>query len=83
MKLKTSLTIFFAFILLVEGYAQAPDLSAGVDKVFAWAKPNEPGCAVAASQDGKLVVNKTYGSADLERDTPITANTVFAPKRME
>ncbi len=77
MKLNTSLTILFAFILFVEGYAQTPDLSAGVDKVFAWSKPGDPGCAVAASQGGKLVINKTYGSADLERDTPITASTVF------
>ena len=59
------------------GYAQAPDNTAEVDKIFGWTKPNEPGCAVAVSQNGKLVVNKAYGSADLEREVPITANTVF------
>src|SRR5690606_11686649 len=57
--------------------AQAPDLSAAVDKIFAWSKPNEPGCAVAALQDGKLVINRTYGSADLERDVRIGPNTRF------
>src|SRR5687768_16834520 len=59
------------------GYAQAPDKTAEVDKIFGWTKPNEPGCAVAVSQNGKLVVNKAYGSADLEREVPITANTAF------
>ncbi|MEO5859671.1 MAG: serine hydrolase domain-containing protein [Pyrinomonadaceae bacterium] len=78
MKLNASLTILFAFILFVEGYAQtAPDYSAQVDKVFAWTKPSEPGCAVAFSQNGKLVINKAYGSADLERDRPITPTTLF------
>jgi CubicO group peptidase (beta-lactamase class C family) len=53
------------------------DKSAEVDKIFAWAKSNEPGCSIAFSQNGKLVVSRGYGSADLERDVPITANTVF------
>ena len=57
--------------------AAAQDRSAEVDKIFAWTKPAEPGCAVAVSQNGKLVVSKAYGSADLERDVPITPNTVF------
>ena len=57
--------------------ASAQDKSAEIDKIFGWAKPAEPGCAVAVSQNGKLVFNKAYGSADLERDVPITADTVF------
>jgi CubicO group peptidase (beta-lactamase class C family) len=32
---------------------------------------------VAVSQSGKLVVNKGYGMADLEREVPITPTTVF------
>lgn len=77
MKLKLSLTILLAFILLAETNAQTPDYSAEVDKIFAWTKPNEPGCAVALSQNGKLLINKAYGSADLEREVAITANTLF------
>jgi CubicO group peptidase (beta-lactamase class C family) len=56
---------------------QSTDKSAEVDKIFAWTKPTEPGCAVAVSQNGKLVVNKGYGMADVERDVPITPTTVF------
>ena len=36
-----------------------------------------PGCAVAVSQNGKVIVNRAYGSADLERDVPITSSTIF------
>ncbi len=63
--------------LLIATTAYAQDKTAEVDKIFNWTKPNEPGCAVAVSQNGKIVVNKAYGSADLERDVPISTNTVF------
>src|SRR5262245_36626170 len=63
--------------LLIATPAFAQDKTAEVDKIFSWTKPNEPGCAVAVSQNGKIVVNKAYGSADLERDVPISPNTVF------
>jgi CubicO group peptidase (beta-lactamase class C family) len=63
--------------LLIATPAFAQDKTAEVDKIFSWTKPNEPGCAVAVSQNGKIVVNKAYGAADLERDVPITPNTVF------
>ena len=70
-----SLFPLLLFVLMPCGFAQ--DKTAEVDKIFSWAKPSEPGCAVAVSQNGKLVVNRAYGSADLERDVPITPNTVF------
>lgn len=48
-----------------------------VDKVFGWTKPDLPGCAVGVSQQGKQVLSRAYGSADLERDAPITPDSVF------
>lgn len=57
--------------------AQAQDKTAEVDKIFSWVKPGMPGCAVAASQDGKQVVNRSYGLADLERNVAITSDTLF------
>ena len=62
-------------VLFAQAYAQ--DRSIEVDKIFNWVKPGEPGCAVALSQNGKLVVNKAYGLADLEREVPITGNSIF------
>jgi CubicO group peptidase (beta-lactamase class C family) len=68
---------FVVTALLIATPAFAQDKTAEIDKIFSWTKPNEPGCAVAVSQHGKLVVNRTYGLADLERDVPISPNTVF------
>jgi CubicO group peptidase (beta-lactamase class C family) len=55
----------------------AQDKAPDIDKIFSWAKPGLPGCTVAVSQHGKLLVNRAFGSADLERDVPITTNTIF------
>jgi CubicO group peptidase (beta-lactamase class C family) len=68
---------FVVTALLVGTPAYAQDKTSEIDKIFSWTKPNEPGCAVAVSQNGKIVVNKAYGSADLEREVPITPNTIF------
>ena len=58
--------------------AQGPAGSSGeIDKIFSWATPNTPGCAVAVSQHGKPVVNRAYGSADLERNVPLRSDAVF------
>jgi CubicO group peptidase (beta-lactamase class C family) len=63
--------------LLIATPATAQDTTAQVDKLFAWATATSPGCAVAVSHQGKVVVNRAYGLADLERVTPITTDTVF------
>jgi CubicO group peptidase (beta-lactamase class C family) len=64
-----------ALLLVTPAYAQ--DKTGEIDKIFSWAKPDAPGCAVAVSQNGKVVVNRAYGSADLERDVPLSPNSVF------
>jgi CubicO group peptidase (beta-lactamase class C family) len=49
-----------------------------VDALFAkWTKPDVPGCAVEVIRDGKVVLRKGYGMADIERGVPITSQTVF------
>ena len=73
----TLLASFVVTALLVVTPAYAQDKTSEIDKIFSWATTATPGCAVAVSQNGKLVVNKAYGSADLERDVPITPNTIF------
>lgn len=63
--------------LLFGAPAHAQDKTGEVDKIFGWATPSTPGCAVAVSRDGRVVVNRGYGSADLERDVPIGPGTIF------
>src|SRR3712207_647602 len=67
--------VFAALLVVIPAYAQ--DKTAEIDKIFGSATPTTPGCAVAASQRGKLVVNRAYGSADLERDVPVSPNSIF------
>ena len=73
-----------AAALLVPSPTQAQDPAVpsktevgAIDKIFSWATPNAPGCVLAVSQHGKLVVNRAYGSADLERDVSMSTSTVF------
>ncbi len=63
--------------LLVAAPAHAQDKTSEIDKVFSWVKPGMPGCVVAASRHGKLVVNRAYGLADLERGVPLSTDSVF------
>ena len=49
-----------------------------VNKLFArWDKPDSPGCALAIIRQGQIIYKHAYGMADLERNVPITLNTVF------
>ena len=75
--LKTLLAAATAVALLSLPPAQAQDRTGEVDAIFSWVAPGMPGCAVAASHHGKLVVNRAYGLADLERDVPISTTTLF------
>ena len=71
------LVAFAVTALLVGAPAHAQDKTGEIDKVFSWATPSTPGCAVAVSQQGKLVVNRAYGSADLERDVLLSPGSIF------
>jgi CubicO group peptidase (beta-lactamase class C family) len=54
------------------------DKTAQVDALFKeYDRPDSPGAAVVAVQDGKIVLQAEYGSADLEHRIPITSKTVF------
>lgn len=57
---------------------QAEDPAARLDKLFARFHSQEtPGCAVAVARDGKVVLARAYGMADLEHAVPNTPETIF------
>jgi CubicO group peptidase (beta-lactamase class C family) len=57
---------------------QQPGVVAMADTVFArWNSTHTPGCAVGVARDGKTLLARGYGMADLETGTPITAETIF------
>lgn len=57
--------------------APPPSLAAHVDSIFSRFTPATPGCAVAVYQDGRILLAKGYGSANLEYGVPITPATPF------
>jgi CubicO group peptidase (beta-lactamase class C family) len=59
-----------------DGPPSAPD-AAKVDAVFAKWTAKTPGCAIGVAEDGKPVLEKAYGMADLEHDAPNAADTIF------
>src|ERR671921_479971 len=71
------LAAFVVAASLVGTRARAQEKAGEIDKVFGWATPSAPGCAVAVSQRGKLVVNRAYGSADLERDVALSPDSIL------
>ncbi|HEX7154073.1 MAG TPA: serine hydrolase domain-containing protein [Thermoanaerobaculia bacterium] len=68
---------FAVLTLLLGTPVSAQDKLAEIDKIFSWATPTAPGCAVAVAQHGKVVVNRAYGSGDLERNVPLSPDSVF------
>jgi CubicO group peptidase (beta-lactamase class C family) len=72
----TRATVIAAAFALVMGAAQA-DTPAQVDAVFARWTSASPGCAVGVGVDGKPVLQRAYGMADLEWDVPNAPDTIF------
>src|SRR5918993_5136916 len=55
----------------------APSREAQIDTVFARWTSSTPGCAIGVSKDGKPIVEKAYGMADLEHDVSNRPDTIF------
>ncbi len=66
-----------AAALLLGTPAYAQDRTAQVDAIFGFATPATPGCAVGVSQRGRVVVNRAYGLADVERRAPLGPRSRF------
>jgi CubicO group peptidase (beta-lactamase class C family) len=52
-------------------------LAAQVDGVFADIGPGDPGCAVGVYREGRHILTRTYGLANVEDGRRITARTTF------
>jgi CubicO group peptidase (beta-lactamase class C family) len=75
MVMKVLLGLILALLPVQSSFAQTPEAS--IDKLFARFQDQSPGCAIGVSQDGKVLVSKAYGMADLEHDIPITPKSLF------
>jgi CubicO group peptidase (beta-lactamase class C family) len=70
-----ALAALAALTIAMPAYAQ--DRTAQIDSIFSFATPATPGCAVGVSQRGKVVVNRAYGLANVERRAPLTRSSLF------
>lgn len=48
------------------------------DAVFSkWNRPDSPGCAVSVEKEGRPVLSRAYGLAELEHAAPATVDTIY------
>jgi CubicO group peptidase (beta-lactamase class C family) len=76
----TAPTVLALLLMAVPALAQNPRDSAvaAVDRAFEnYRGTSVPGCAVAVSRDGNVVLERAYGMANLETSTPIQPGTIF------
>jgi CubicO group peptidase (beta-lactamase class C family) len=62
---------------LVGTAARAQDRTAEIDRLFAFATADGPGCAVGVSQRGAVVARRAYGLADVDRRVPLGERSRF------
>jgi CubicO group peptidase (beta-lactamase class C family)/lysophospholipase L1-like esterase len=74
-----SVRIAGAFLALVVygGASAAAVAGSDVDALFAGWTTRTPGCAVGVSENGRILLEKAYGMADLEHAVPNRADTIF------
>ncbi len=81
MKPRYSLSLILLIVLLGSCGQPTADVAQpgdSIDELFArFATGVQPGVAVAVIRDGKLVLERAYGYADIDAKTPITADTAF------
>ncbi len=62
----------------IEHRQLAPAERERIDALFAeWDRPASPGCALSVIRDGRTLLARGYGSANLDYEVPITPRTVF------
>ena len=78
MRIRIAIAVALAAVLATIAVRAADPVDAQIDNVFAkWNSTSTPGCAVGAAIDGKPVLAKGYGMADLEHNVTITPDTIF------
>jgi CubicO group peptidase (beta-lactamase class C family) len=48
-----------------------------IDKAFSQYLPTDPGCQLSVSRNGQVIFSKAWGMADLERNTPLSTNSIL------
>ena len=73
-------SLLFAAVGALLSFAQAPppDRQVRIDEIFKeFAVPGSPGCTVNVYQDGRTVLGRAYGMANLDHDVRLSPSSVF------
>src|SRR5688572_3699053 len=74
----TSELLGAAVVLLSLAQGPPVDRQARVDEIFKeFTVPGSPGCTVAVYEDGRTVLSRAYGMANLDHDVPLTPSSIF------
>jgi len=76
----TTIPVAAAFVLIAvcSPIALADEQASEVAKLFErWDRDDSPGVAVGISRNGKVIMTRGFGMANLEHDIPISGDTVF------
>ena len=76
MRTRTLFVVPLSLLAATTAAAQ-PEVTARVDSAFAAYDARSPGCAIGVAQNGRTLLSRAYGMADLEHDVPNTPETVF------
>jgi CubicO group peptidase (beta-lactamase class C family) len=74
-----NIKLVFLFVLtcqLSTGQTLQDTLSQ-VDKILSQYKVTNPGCQLSIARNGKIIYSKAMGMADLERNVPLTTNSII------
>lgn len=75
--------ISLIFLFSAMSSPNEPDRIAGIpvaelDEIFSgWDSSDTPGCAIGVSEDGRTLMTRAWGMADLENPVPNTSSTIF------
>ena len=75
--MKISNVCALIFVISIAVFAQDEKINKVNDLFAEWNKPESAGCAVGIVENGKIIYQNGYGSANLEHNIPITPQTVF------
>src|SRR4051812_11884103 len=70
--------LLISLIIVQSAFAQTwQDTLSIIDKAFNQYLPENPGCQVSVSRNGKVIFSKAWGMADLEHQVPLSINSIF------
>ena len=76
MRKRIPILLFLIFAGLVTSAQIGQDTIRKIEAIFSKYQPDHPGCMLSISRNGQLIYSKAWGLADMERNVPLTTNSI-------